>query len=469
MADKQLWQVTPVATDVKNDDGVIIGGQTAGTRYAPLTLIASFVHNLWAAFVHACTAITSFASGDTFSVSNPTDGTRKMSKDTLLQLTAQNALAGNVAPAFDESGATTYEEGTPVVRGGKTYIFKVDHSGVWNDADVYIYDETVRKLIDVTDKVFGKDDYGYYPLSNPSTGYYYDSNGSLVENAESSYQEITFGANAEGKKLIIEIDPTTGNSDVRCYVLYDGDGNKVASLNNATIHTIYDNHYETSGVIHSGYKIKCSWTTSKLLPDVKVYIGQTNGLVQDLSTLTSRVEDTEEDIADIEKEINGYTEYHSADLSGASTGYYYDTDGNLVSNAGSSYKEITLDSNFENKKLIIEIDPTTSNNDSRCFILYDGDDNKIVYITNATIHLSYNNRYESTGVIHSGYKLKCSWTTSKTTPQVKCIVAEEANGQTSREGVFAGGDAVTGAATVILAMGAGRAAAKGIDEYLSAK
>ena len=49
----------------------------------------------------------------------------------------------------------------------------------------------------------------------------------------------------------------------------------------------------------------------------------------------------------------------------------------------------------------------------------------------------------------------------------KCIVADEANGQTSREGVFAGGDAVTGAATVILAMGAGRAAAKGIDEYLS--
>ena len=49
----------------------------------------------------------------------------------------------------------------------------------------------------------------------------------------------------------------------------------------------------------------------------------------------------------------------------------------------------------------------------------------------------------------------------------KCIVADEANGQTSREGVFAGGDAVTGAATVILAMGAGRAAAKGIHEYLS--
>ncbi|MGN0374489.1 MAG: NADPH-dependent glutamate synthase [Butyrivibrio sp.] len=51
----------------------------------------------------------------------------------------------------------------------------------------------------------------------------------------------------------------------------------------------------------------------------------------------------------------------------------------------------------------------------------------------------------------------------------KCIIADEANGQTSKMGVFAGGDAVTGAATVILAMGAGKAAAKGIDEYLSNK
>ncbi|MBD5371415.1 MAG: NADPH-dependent glutamate synthase [Bacteroides sp.] len=47
-----------------------------------------------------------------------------------------------------------------------------------------------------------------------------------------------------------------------------------------------------------------------------------------------------------------------------------------------------------------------------------------------------------------------------------CIVADE-DGRTSRPGVFAGGDAVTGAATVILAMGAGRKAAKAIHEYLS--
>ena len=51
----------------------------------------------------------------------------------------------------------------------------------------------------------------------------------------------------------------------------------------------------------------------------------------------------------------------------------------------------------------------------------------------------------------------------------KCIVAQEENGQTSKAGVYAGGDAVTGAATVILAMGAGKSAAKGIDEYLSGR
>lgn len=51
----------------------------------------------------------------------------------------------------------------------------------------------------------------------------------------------------------------------------------------------------------------------------------------------------------------------------------------------------------------------------------------------------------------------------------QCIVADEATGQTSREGVFAGGDAVTGAATVILAMGAGKDAAKAIDEYIRSK
>ena len=59
-----------------------------------------------------------------------------------------------------------------------------------------------------------------------------------------------------------------------------------------------------------------------------------------------------------------------------------------------------------------------------------------------------------------------STTTGLDTDKKKCIVADEV-GKTSRDAVYAGGDAVTGAATVILAMGAGKTAAKAIDEFLS--
>jgi glutamate synthase (NADPH/NADH) small chain len=60
---------------------------------------------------------------------------------------------------------------------------------------------------------------------------------------------------------------------------------------------------------------------------------------------------------------------------------------------------------------------------------------------------------------------------SRTTPGLEansrqCLIAEEETGQTTRRGVFAGGDAVTGAATVILAMGAGRKAARAMDLYI---
>lgn len=64
--------------------------------------------------------------------------------------------------------------------------------------------------------------------------------------------------------------------------------------------------------------------------------------------------------------------------------------------------------------------------------------------------------------------LIASTTAGLETSRRGCITADE-RGATTREGVFAGGDAVTGAATVILAMGAGRTAAKAIDEYIRSK
>ena len=65
--------------------------------------------------------------------------------------------------------------------------------------------------------------------------------------------------------------------------------------------------------------------------------------------------------------------------------------------------------------------------------------------------------------------LIASTTEGLETNKWKCIIADEATGKTTKEGVYAGGDAVTGAATVILAMGAGKAGAQGIHDYLSNK
>jgi len=61
-----------------------------------------------------------------------------------------------------------------------------------------------------------------------------------------------------------------------------------------------------------------------------------------------------------------------------------------------------------------------------------------------------------------------------TTPDLQCkpwggVVVDEETLATSKEGVWAGGDAVTGAATVILAMGAGKTAAESIDRYIKSK
>ena len=61
-----------------------------------------------------------------------------------------------------------------------------------------------------------------------------------------------------------------------------------------------------------------------------------------------------------------------------------------------------------------------------------------------------------------------SFTKGLETNKRGCIVADE-NGATSKAFVYAGGDVVTGAATVILAMGAGKTAAKAMDEYIKNK
>lgn len=109
---------------------------------------------------------TSFASGDFIAVSNTTDGTRKMSKDTLLELTAQNALAGNVASEFDPNSTTTVA-GLPYVYNGSLYIAKEAYQGPWDASKFYSSDiSTITKCrIDLNDTKLWK--VGYRSKSTP--------------------------------------------------------------------------------------------------------------------------------------------------------------------------------------------------------------------------------------------------------------------------------------------------------------
>lgn len=106
--------------------------------------------------------VTSFDSNDVLPIGNGTLGDGKMSKDTLLELTAQNALAGNVAPAFDptkpnDAGGYAYYIGEGVVYNGAYYKFKQNKtSGTWDSSKVTRIDLDAVLVTKVDSDYFNK-------------------------------------------------------------------------------------------------------------------------------------------------------------------------------------------------------------------------------------------------------------------------------------------------------------------------
>lgn len=82
---------------------------------------------------------TDFASDDFLAIDGTTNGSRKMAKDTLLELTSKNAVEGTIAPDFDDTrdASNPYKAGESVYYNGSVYTFKVDHYGAWSSSDVY--------------------------------------------------------------------------------------------------------------------------------------------------------------------------------------------------------------------------------------------------------------------------------------------------------------------------------------------
>ena len=95
------------------------------------------------------TTITAFRTGDVIPVDGPS-GTAKMPKDDLLQVTAENAIGGNLAPAFDQNKSDTgdgysYHVNDLVTKDGKWYVFKVNHTAgaSWSNYEVDQIDGTM--------------------------------------------------------------------------------------------------------------------------------------------------------------------------------------------------------------------------------------------------------------------------------------------------------------------------------------
>lgn len=126
-------------------------------------------------------------------------------------------------------------------------------------------------------------------------------------------------------------------------------------------------------------------------------------------------------IGEIDTIENGFTESSDYDMSGASTGYYYNSSGELVYNANSSYLDLTFDGSAAGKKIVITLSNSVTTS-ARCFVLEDGNGNILEYVSFSMI-LNYNRSYTLIHAAQEGYILKCSWLTIEGAPKVSRILS----------------------------------------------
>ena len=118
--------------------------------------------------VHLLDEVTEFPADGCILIDSETDGPGEMPKDTLLELTAQNALAGNVVQEFDptRTSENQYTIGQSCIYNGKSYTFINNHYGAWSSSDAVSSDETDRLplAVEKTFNVVGAGSTGKYKV-----------------------------------------------------------------------------------------------------------------------------------------------------------------------------------------------------------------------------------------------------------------------------------------------------------------
>ena len=134
MADKRIKDLSTEITSFRTGDFIAVDGTSGTAKMSKNNVMKNALGN-----VHLLDEVTSFAADAKILVDSETNGPGAMPADTLQKLTAQNALAGNVAPAFDPTRTSDnpYKAGESVVYSGETYVFKFNHYGEWSSSDVF--------------------------------------------------------------------------------------------------------------------------------------------------------------------------------------------------------------------------------------------------------------------------------------------------------------------------------------------
>lgn len=189
-------------------------------------------------FVESLTEASDFALTDKSVISNNTNGPRSVPQTTTDKLVAQRTLAGNIAPAFDETGETDYLVNQRVVKSGKLYIFTKNHSGIWNAADAREASED--ELIDlILSHYLSKENGVVSDAQAPNLivydslidGEYYDSTGKILKTSSEGFWRTPMFA----------VDASTSyvgwNGGL---TFFDADKNYISSVN------LYSTHSFTS-------------------------------------------------------------------------------------------------------------------------------------------------------------------------------------------------------------------------------
>ena len=324
-------------------------------------------------------------------------GTKKLpgtciakASDLSAEVARVNNIIASIAPEYDSAiGAVS---GKLYMHEGSLFCCKEDVIGAWNASKFY--------SVDVEDVI---SDF-FVQAKDENSG----ETSSTITSGSAIYLNVPVEVK-HGDKFLVRVvgDVVTNALNLRLQKFWQTGDQRIQALG-----TIYINH--------DWMEVTASYDADKISIDRGSASESGNITLQVISkNLLYRYifNDT------IDVILNGKVDGVSVDLSGATTGYYYNNIGSLVSNAGSSYKEVTLTSDNAGKRLVVKVgvnEPASA----RCYVLLDDQYNIKESINSQRLIESYNRKYSFGVLPQNGWKLRCSWYTTSGLPAITSVTSE---------------------------------------------